>query len=220
MLIYSLNQLTLDQLQELTEIQDRGTLPALWEERKLGELTEEEQAVLSSVRKHLTSVRAHSLNEATIWARAIYPLLALAERDNLRAFAAVPMSATLSRGELRGEVDGVLARVSVEVSAVPPYLVVVEAKRGIEGNEPAAQLLGGLLCAAWQNHKRRPRPEQRLYGVITVADVWTFVSVLVSDLDAERPRLTTAFSREYMEKTEATQILLLLKSMVAELLQD
>jgi hypothetical protein len=94
---------------------------------------------------------------------------------------------------------------------------VVGAKRGVEANEPAAQLLGGLLCAAWKNHKQHPRLEHRLYGVITVADVWTFVSVTISGFDGDKLILATAFSREYTEKTEAPQILLLLKSMVAEL---
>jgi hypothetical protein len=66
MAIYSLGQLTLDQLQELAEIRDSGVVPALWDDRKLGELTDEEQAALSLVRKNLISIRTHSLNEATI----------------------------------------------------------------------------------------------------------------------------------------------------------
>jgi hypothetical protein len=215
---YALGQLTMDQLAELADIQDRGSLPGLWEERELGQLSEDEKVSLAGLRGRLVSYRTHLVNEATIWARAIYPLLAMAERDNIRAYSEVPLSATFRRGELRGEVDGALARMGIEAEAAPPYLLVVEAKRGVEGHEPVAQLLGGLLCAARKNHKHHPRPEQVLYGVYTIADVWTFLQVTISGLDEERPTLSTAFSREYTEKTEAAAILLLLKSMVAELL--
>ncbi len=81
-----------------------------------------------------------------------------------------------------------------------------------------AQLLGGLLCAARRNHQSRTRTEHTLYGAYTIADLWTFVQATFTNLDAERPVVTTAFSREYMEKTEAPKILLLLRSMVGELL--
>jgi hypothetical protein len=216
---YALGQLTMDQLGELVDVQDQGVLPGLWDDRPLGQLAEDEQASLAALRRRLVSFKTHLVNEATIWARAIYPLLAMAERDNICAFSGVPLSATLGRGELRGEVDGALARMGIEAEAAPPYFLVVEAKRGIEGHEPLAQLIGGLLCAAHRNHRRRPKAEHVLYGVYTIADVWTFMRLTVAGLDGERPVVTTAFSREYTEKTEAGTILLLLKSMVAELLE-
>jgi hypothetical protein len=68
-----------------------------------------------------------------------------------------------------------------------------------------------------QNHKRRPSAEQRLYGAYTVADVWTFLQGTVTGLDEGRPAIVTVASREYTEKTEASLIVRLLKSMVAEL---
>jgi hypothetical protein len=218
MATYALGTLTLDQLRELVEIQDRGIQQAAWTAREQGELGERERVMLSVVHDHLSSTKAHLLNEATIWARAIYPLLALAERDNVRAYAEVSLSAVLPRGELRGEIDGALATMGVNSQAIAPYLVVVEAKRGVEGNDPVAQLLGAMLCAAWQNQRRSPRLEQRLYGAYTIADVWNFVECTVSGLDGERPLLTTTGSREYTERSEADRILLLLKSLVAEAL--
>jgi hypothetical protein len=208
----------MDQLLELADVQDRGVIPELWEQRDLGLLVEEEKVSLSSLRRRLIYSRTLLLNDVTIWARAIYPLLAMAERDNIHAFGGVPLSGTFPGGELGGEVDGALARMGIEAEAAPPYLLVVEAKRGVEGHEPVAQLLGGLLCAAQRNHKHRPKAVHVLYGVYTVADVWTFLQVTISGLDADRPAIVTAFSPEYAEKNEAATILLLLKSIVAELL--
>jgi hypothetical protein len=207
----------MNQLVELAEIQDRGVLPDLWEDRPLAPLAEDEQVVLAVLCKRLVAHRTILVNEATIWARAIYPLLVLAERDNICAFAEVPLGATFARGELRGEVDGALARMGLRGDAVSPYFLVVEAKRGVEGTDPIAQLLGGLLCAASANHARRPQAEHRLYGAFTIADTWTFAQATISRLDAERPLLVVAWSREYTETAEAPTILLLLKSMVAEL---
>jgi hypothetical protein len=217
MVSYTLGQIKLSQLQELVELEDRGVLPEVWDQRELGQLSAEEKTMLGIIRKHMASYKTHLVNEATLWARAIYPLLLLAERDFIRAFSLVPLSATLPRAELRGEVDGALAHMGIEGDAAAPYLLIVKAKRGIEGHEPVAQLIAGLLCAAWHNHRRRPQAEHRLYGAYTIADVWTFLQVTFRDLDGERPACALVFSGEYAEKTEAETILLLLKSMVAEL---
>jgi hypothetical protein len=217
MAVYFLRQLTAARLGELVEIVDRGVLPELWEERQADPFTEDERVRLAALRRQLVSFKVHIVNEATIWARAIYPLLAMAERDKIRAFAQVAISGTFGNGELRGEVDGALAPMGLVGDAVPPYLLVVEAKRGVEAHDPIAQLLGGLLCAARRNHTRRPRGEHVIYGAYTIADVWTFIEATIAGLDGDRPRVTTAFSREYTETAEAETILLLLKSMVAEL---
>ncbi len=146
-------------------------------------------------------------------------MLTLAERDNIRAYSEVALSAMLSHGELRGGVDGALAKMGIEGSPVPPYVLIVEAKRGVEGHEPVTQLLSGLLCAAWTNHRQKPRSEHHLCGVFTVSDVWTFVDATITDMDGDRPLIRIASSREYTEKTEAATIVLLLKAMVAELLR-
>jgi hypothetical protein len=214
--IYALADLSMDQLGEIADVEHKGVAPALWEDRPLGELSEEERSFLATLGKHIVPYSVHLANEATIWSRAIYPLLLLAEQDQIRAFSGVPLRAVLPGGELRGEVDGAMAHIGIQADAQPPYLLVVEAKRGVEAHDPVAQLLGGMLCAAAKNHKKRPREEQRLYGAYTVADVWTFLQVTVAGLDGGRPAMTTVASREYTEKTEAGLILRLLKSMVAE----
>jgi hypothetical protein len=43
-------------------------------------LTESEQRELQIIQSRLMNLKVHLLNEATIWARAIYPLLLLAEQ--------------------------------------------------------------------------------------------------------------------------------------------
>lgn len=217
---FTLGTLTIEQLREIVDIRYQGIRQEIWDSRTTGEIGERERVFLSVIHDHITSQKAHLLNEATIWSRAIYPLLALAERDNIRAYAGVPLSATLGKGDLRGEVDGALATMGISSQAVSPYLVVIEAKRGVESNDPMAQLLGGLLCAAWQNHQRKPRPEHRVHGAYTIADVWNFVEARISGFGGEELVMTTISSREYTERTEATSILLLLKTLVAEQLAD
>ncbi len=214
---YTLAQVRLAQLREFAEIDNRGVVPSVWASLEQGDLTEEEEQFLAFLRKRLFYYKTQMANEATIWARAIYPLLLLAERDDLRAYSQVPLAAKLFHGELHGEVDGVLAREGIDQDVTPPYVLVVEAKRGVEGHDPVAQLLGGLLCAAWENQQVHKRDEHHLYGAYTVADVWTFVDVKISSIDGEAPRMVMAFSREYMEKTEAGVILRLLKSMLSKL---
>jgi hypothetical protein len=219
MALHTLGTLTIAQLRELVQLDDHGVMPARFDERAVGDLTKDDQQALAVLRRNILSYRPLLANEATLWARVIYPLLLLGERDNIRAFSLVPLAAALPRGELRGEVDGALAGMDIEADAMPPYLLVVEAKRGVEGRSPVAQLLGGLLCAGWHNHQKRPQAEQVLYGAYTVADVWTFLQVTLTELTSEVPRMRIVSSREYAETSEAATIVLLLKSMVSELLQ-
>ena len=94
----------------------------------------------------------------------------------------------------------------------PPYLVVVEAKRGVGATEPVSQLLGAMLCAA-QRGERDGEPAEEIYGVYTIADVWTFVRARI-DWRQPKPVVTVLASGEYMEKTEAATVLAILGSIV------
>jgi hypothetical protein len=218
MATHRLEQLTTDRLRDLVDVDNAGMDPVRWEARERGTLSETEQTLLAALRESLVSTRVTLFNDATLWGRAIYPLLMMAERGPLRAYAQVPMSANLPRGELRGEVDGALAHEGLGAEVTAPYLLIVEAKRGVENHDPVAQLIGGLLCAAWQNQRDHARDEQHLAGAYTVSDLWTFVEAWVTGFDGERPKVRVGFSREYTEKTEAGAILCILKALVTEML--
>jgi hypothetical protein len=95
-----------------------------------------------------------------------------------------------------------------------PYLIVVEAKRGLEAQNPQYQLYGTMLAAAWQNQQRAPRPHQEIYGCYTIGDNWTFVHGIVAGFETDMPSLTVQYSREYAERLEAATILHILKYIV------
>jgi hypothetical protein len=90
--------------------------------------------------------------------------------------------------------------------------VVIEAKRGVGATEPVSQLLGALLCAARRN-ERDGKPAEEIYGVYTVADVWTFVRARI-DWSGPKPAMRVLASDEYVEKTEAPTILAILDAIV------
>ncbi len=182
-------------------------------------LTAEEQQHLRPIQSRLRSYRTHLMNEATLWARAIYPLLLLAEQGSIQAWSGVAMQATYPQFEIDGIADGVLGKY---VSGFPetPYLVVVEAKRGLETSNPVYQLYGQLLAAAhlnWENDQLEP---QELFGCYTIADSWSFVRAEVSGITTERPTLRIESSGEYPEQTDAPTIVKILKKMVMKYLQQ
>jgi hypothetical protein len=71
-----------------------------------------------------------------------------------------------------------------------------------------------MLCAARRN-ERDGEPAGEIYGVYTIADVWTFVRGRI-DWTEPRPVLSVLASGEYMEKLEAVTILAILESIVAK----
>lgn len=166
------------------------------------------------IQKSLVEEPTHLLNEATIWARAIYPLLMLAETPMIRARAEVPLSATFTYFEISGIADGVLGR-AAGGRLVAPYLVVLEAKRGTEAVDPVPQLYGQMLAASLINWQESPQATQQMFGCYTIADTWTFVRSELSGMDSERLRLRVETSREYSEKLEAAKILTILQRIVA-----
>ena len=150
-------------------------------------MTAEESVMLDYLKADTQQRHLTRLNEATLWARTIYPLLRLAEQGRIRAWAEVPLKATYPTFSLEGEADGVLAP-SVGGGIRPPYLIVHEAKRGINAPDPLYQLLGEMLAAAWLNWKKDANPEQEIFGCYTVATNWAFVSGTVSDIETEKTK--------------------------------
>jgi hypothetical protein len=203
-------------IRQIVRLQEQGVVPAHWDGMQVT-LEAHEQQQLQTITAYLRNYQLSLMNEATIWSRAIYPLLLLAETAPIQAWAQVPLRAGYPQFELEGLADGVLGyALSGQIDS--PYLVVVEAKRGLEAQNPQFQLYGSLLAAAWLNQQKMPADQQEMYGCYTIADSWTFVQAIVSGFAAEKPVLTVRFSREYAERLEAEAILRILKYIVQQAL--
>jgi hypothetical protein len=176
-------------------------------------LSDREQQYLMDLQTGLQKVQVHLFNEATLWSRAIYPLLQLAEQDNIQIWAEVGLSAKYTQFELEGIADGVMGP-SFAGRIQCPYFVMVETKRGVENTNLIFQLYGQLLAAAWLNDQVKPQDTQEIFGCFTIADSWTFVRADVSAIVSDRPTLTVEFSPEYAEKFDAPRILRILKTII------
>ena len=215
---YKFSELSHDILRKLVKLQARATVSEKWDRMKTP-LTDYERQQVEAINSTLHNKQVTRMNEATIWARAIYPLLVLAEKPGLQAWSEVAMSAQYPNFLLEGIVDGVLAREELgEIAS--PYLIITETKRGVEAKDPTYQMLGEMLAAAWMNYQNDHRPQQPIYGCYTIADTWTFAEGLIEELDAEHPLFTVELSSEYKEKTETEAILQILKFIVARFTND
>ncbi|MDE0427926.1 MAG: hypothetical protein OXN25_23965 [Candidatus Poribacteria bacterium] len=211
---YPLSQLTEDALNALVTLHEEESNLETWEERQ-ATLTSEEQMLLDSFKATLYRRNLVPMNEATLWSRAIYPLLRLAEQGRIQAWAGVPLKATYPKFELEGEADGALAP-SIGGKIRTPYLIVHEAKRGLTAVDPQYQLYGEMLAAAWLNYKNTTALEQEIFGCYTVVDNWTFVRGVVGDIESEKPTLNIEFGPVYNGVLEAKRIVQILKSIVAQ----
>jgi hypothetical protein len=126
----------------------------------------------------------------------------------------VPLSARLGDVELTGHADGALGSPS-DGDLDTPFLIVVEAKRGVEGKSPVTQLYAELLAAALMNAQRDGRNHQRIHGAYTIGATWTLVRGDLSGIDGDPPTLTVVSSPELSEKLETVTIAKILKSIVA-----
>ena len=133
----------------------------------------------------------------------------------MQALADVAILAHLGDVELAGTADGALGR-PIAGPLEAPFLLLVEAKRGVAGASPVAQLYGELFAAALTNAQALGRQSLGLYGCYTIADTWTFVHLTATALDTPHPALTFVTSSEYSEKVEAGTIARILKSIVSE----
>jgi len=209
----TIEKVSLSDLTSLIQLEEKGVAAYPWLNDQGITLTEMEQQQLEIVQSRLLNDPTHLLNETTIWSRAIYPLLLLAERDNIRALAEVTLSAQFPTSDISGTADGAIGQ-SIAGRLISPYLVVAETKRGIEGANPIPQLYGQLLAAAYLNWKTDAQDPQEIFGCYTIADSWTFLRGKVSQFDTERPMLEVEYSREYSEKYDAEPILRILKQIV------
>lgn len=158
-------------------------------------------------------------NEATLWARAIYPMLVLAEEERVRAWSQVTVRGTLGAVELVGVIDGVLAREGVVGGqATTPFLLVVETKRGIDATDPRPQLLAALLASVEAERARGDaagEPIER-FGCFTVGDTWKFLRAVESVVEGSPSRaMSVSWSRAFSERLESDAILAMLRGIVA-----
>ena len=102
---YPLSQLTEETLNTLVTLHEVDGAPETWEKMQ-GTLTPEEHILLDYLRTTLHRHNLMVMNEITLWSRAIYPLLRLAEQGTIQAWAGVPLKATYPTFKLEGEADG------------------------------------------------------------------------------------------------------------------
>ena len=211
---FKFSELTSTSLKSIIRLHEEGIIPEMWEQMMV-ELTERERQSVNNIISSLLNLPIVLMNEATIWARAIYPLLVLSEQNRLEAWSQVSLKAQYPHFSLEGIADGVLGR---NISGVTEsyYLIVIEAKRGLEALDPRVQLYGAMLAAARLNWEENGEIPQEIFGCYTIADNWTFVHGLVSDFEKDSPAITVASSREYAERTEAETILRILKSITGK----
>lgn len=209
------SQITGDDLSGLVEIDDRGIHQEIWDELARGELNEPERKIIDVVVDGLKRFRPSVVNEITVLARAVFPLLTLAEVDGVEAQANVPLVAQIGDVELAGNADGALGT-PFEGEIRSPFLIVVEAKRGVEGHNPMIQLYAELLAAALLNARRERQTRQRIYGAYTIGANWTFVRGDIDGLEGTRPTFTIVSSLELTTRLEAAVIAKILKSIVSQ----
>jgi hypothetical protein len=131
----STGKLNFENLANFVEIQEKANTNPSWTAVETAELTADEITQSDFITQRLAAEPAHLLNEATIWARAIYPLLVLGEYGEIRARAEVPLAAQYQKFYINGIADGAMGK-TIGSRVVAPFLVILEAKRGIEGSDP------------------------------------------------------------------------------------
>lgn len=210
------SNVTKQQLQQFVDIHDHGIQSYQWLETEDLIIDPDIQQELKYLVKRLLNYDTHLMNEATIWSRAIYPLLSLVEVEDIQAWAEVSLKATYPNFTIEAIADGVLG-CSVSGMLESPYLVVVEAKRGLEAENPVYQLYTQLLAATWLNWQKAPVEPQIIFGAYTIADTWKLMRAEVQGFTSDRPTLMLQTSREFSEKLETERLFKILKKMVLSL---
>ncbi len=211
----TLSSLSKVTLKRLVNLEERNFAILEWLQVDSISLTAEEQQQVQFIQSRLHRSHAHLMNEATLWARVIYPLLGLAEQGNIQAWSGVSLQAQYVHFEIEGIADGVLGEATLD-GIESPYLVVIETKRGVENQNPLCQLYGQILAAAHINWKDNGKTPQEMFGCYTIADNWTFVRAEIEGFESDKPSLQIEASREYSELSEAPTILKILKGIVAK----
>ncbi len=212
---FTFSNITLENLTQFVNLQEGNIGEYEWTQTDSLPVTNSETQSLQELTARLRKTPTLLVNEATLWARVIYPLLVLAEQDPIQVWSQVPLQAQYAKFELEGIADGVFGKIALG-RVKSPYLVMVETKRGVEGQNPVVQLYAELLAAAHLNWEQDHCLPQEIFGCYTVADIWTFVRAEVSEIDTDLPTLRVKHSQEYGEKYEAETIFKILKNIVSK----
>jgi len=207
---FNFSELTLEFFNSIVTIEEKGVTPEPWDKIDVSLTGQESQRVESIVSSFL-SMSVAQMNEATIFSRAIYPLLVLAEKDRLEAWAQAPLNAQYSGFVLKGIADAVIGFNISGITKSSFCLTVLQANLEMQAQDLQIRLYAAMLAAARLNWERDKRLPQEIFGCYTIADNWTFARGLVSDIEAARPTMTVASSREYVERIEAETVLRILK---------
>src|SRR5215831_6202219 len=214
---FNFSRLTAGFLNSMVTMREKGVTPAFWDTMDVS-LSEHERQGIEAIISSLAHKSILLMNEATIWSRAIYPLLVLAEQGDLEAWSQLPLKAQYPRFVLEGIADGAVGY-NISGPTKSFCLIVVQVKREPESQDPLSQLYGAMLAAAQLNWAQDNRVPQEIYGCYTVADNWIFAHGLVDDIEALQPTMAVALSRAYSEKVEAETILRILKSITSKYAQ-
>src|SRR4030095_4784834 len=214
---FNFSRLTAGFLNSMVTLREKGITPALWDTTDVS-LTEHERQRVEAIISSLAHKSILLMNEATIWSRAIYPLLVLAEQGELETWSQLPLKAEYPGFFLEGIADGAVGN-NISGPTMSFCIIVVEVKRESEEQDPLSQLYGAMLAAAKLNWAQYNRIPQEIYGCYTIADNWIFAHGQVADIEGPRPTMTVALSRAYSEKVEAETILRILKSITSKFAQ-
>jgi hypothetical protein len=217
MQLFNFSGLTAGFLNSMVTLREKGVTPDLWDTTDVS-LTEQERQRVEAIISSLAHKSIFLMNEATIWSRAIYPLLVLVEQGGLEAWAQLPLKAEYAQYVLEGIADGAVGY-DISGPTTSLCLIVVVVKREPEIEDPLTQLYGAMLAAALMNWAQDNRVPQEIYGCYTIADNWIFAQGLVADIEALQPKMTVALSRAYSETVEAETILRILKSITGRYAQ-
>lgn len=209
---YTFSELDLKRLREIVNFKEADF--ADWQPDLLP-LSDEEKLIIDFLKKRLQTESIVSFNEATIWGKAIYPLLLMAEKRPFVAWAQIGLQAEFAEFWLEGIADGVIGTAKIGHLA-SPFLVVIEAKRGENAPNPRYQLFGSMLAAAKLNWEETPSEPQTIFGCYTISDAWVFVRGEIRSINEAKPSFFVTASREYIERVEAEAILGILKAIVAK----
>ena len=87
----TLSDISLANIKKLVKLREKTGTEHEWTQVKAIALTDNEQRQVQDIRSRLINTQVHLFNEATVWSRAIYPLLLLAEQDNIQVWASVTL---------------------------------------------------------------------------------------------------------------------------------